>query len=336
MALFVIGIILLLLAVGMFIFGGKSVEEGYPSARPWGLVPLIIGLILIGVASVRTVSPGDVAIPVTFGSTGDPLPAGMHVVAPWTSLDGISVRTTEYTMSASKDEGNKTGDDSVKVKGADGATGKVDATVLYKVSTPEASRIYKELGAGFEEKLIRPTIRTCMHEGYAGVNMIDAATTKRGTVETAVSDCIRKTIESRGFVLESTQLRKITLDESVQRSIDAKVAAQQAAEQKVFELQAASQEAEKQRISAKGLADAEQIIKCGATTTTQTNDKGETVNVAVPKDGASCENNLTPGYLQYQYIQSLKSLVDSPNNSTIILPFDQKLTPLLNLQQQGK
>lgn len=105
---------------------------------------------------------------------------------------------------------------------------------------------------------------------------------------------------------------------------------------KVFELQAASQEAEKQRISAKGLADAEQIIKCGATTTTQTNDKGEQVTVATPKEGASCENNLTPEYLQYQYIQSLKSLVDSPNNSTVILPFDQNLTPLLNLQEQKK
>ena len=40
---------------------------------------------------------------------------------------------------------------------------------------------------------------------------------------------------------------------------------------------------------------------------------------------------LTPQYLQYTYIQALKQLVNSPNNSTIILPFDSNLTPLINV-----
>ncbi|MEZ5168546.1 MAG: hypothetical protein R2695_19485 [Acidimicrobiales bacterium] len=43
---------------------------------------------------------------------------------------------------------------------------------------------------------------------------------------------------------------------------------------------------------------------------------------------------LTPQYLQ-TYIQALQALVDSPNNSTIILPFDQNLTPLINVGSNG-
>jgi hypothetical protein len=35
--------------------------------------------------------------------------------------------------------------------------------------------------------------------------------------------------------------------------------------------------------------------------------------------------------LQFAYIQALKQLVNSPNNSTIILPFDKNLTPLLQV-----
>jgi hypothetical protein len=44
---------------------------------------------------------------------------------------------------------------------------------------------------------------------------------------------------------------------------------------------------------------------------------------------------LTPAYLQFTYIQALKALVNSPNNSTIILPFDQALTPLINVPAGG-
>jgi hypothetical protein len=35
----------------------------------------------------------------------------------------------------------------------------------------------------------------------------------------------------------------------------------------------------------------------------------------------------TPEFLQYTYIQALKALVASPNNSTLVLPFSSNLTP---------
>lgn len=40
---------------------------------------------------------------------------------------------------------------------------------------------------------------------------------------------------------------------------------------------------------------------------------------------------LTPEYLQFTYIQALAQLVSSPSSSTIVLPFDQNLTPLVNV-----
>jgi prohibitin 1 len=45
---------------------------------------------------------------------------------------------------------------------------------------------------------------------------------------------------------------------------------------------------------------------------------------------------LTQNYLQWYYISQLKDVVTSPNNSTIILPYDQRLTPLLNIQGNKK
>jgi prohibitin 1 len=40
--------------------------------------------------------------------------------------------------------------------------------------------------------------------------------------------------------------------------------------------------------------------------------------------------------LQWYYIQTLQQLVNSPNNTVIVTPFDQKLTPLLNIPAGGK
>jgi hypothetical protein len=59
---------------------------------------------------------------------------------------------------------------------------------------------------------------------------------------------------------------------------------------------------------------------------------GEQVQTVVPNALTACSQaQLTQPYLQFTYIQALKALVASPNASTIILPFDQNLTPLINV-----
>lgn len=76
-----------------------------------------------------------------------------------------------------------------------------------------------------------------------------------------------------------------------------------------FVLERTKKEAEKRVIEAKGIADAQLIIN----------------------------KTLTQEYLQWYYIKTLKSLINSPNHSTIILPFDQKLVPMLQISApEGK
>lgn len=89
--------------------------------------------------------------------------------------------------------------------------------------------------------------------------------------------------------------------QKVKDAINEKLKAEQDAQAMEFKIQRATKEAEKRRIDAQGIADAQKII----------------------------DKNLTQQYLQWYYIETMKDLVDSPNNSTLILPFDQKLVPLL-------
>lgn len=329
---FVLAVIFLLISIPLFAVGKKTVnQDDVYDFRKVSLATFGASLFFLVWSCIRVVAPGQVAIPVAFGTAGSPVGPGIHFVNPLASVERMSIRTEGYTMSVKDGEGNKTGDDSVSVLGSDGAEGSVDATVLFHLQKASASKVYRELGTGYVEKLVRPTIRTCIRNGFATQEMVVAATTRRSEVADTVRECIDNTLNPHGIVLEQFQLRDIHLGKEVQGSIDRKVTAQQQAEQQRFELQTAQQKAEIARVDAQGKADSQQIIACGGTV--QTLDDGSTK--VVPNTGDKCQNTLSDAYLQYLYIQTLQATVDSENHSTVILPFDQNLTPLLNVPAGG-
>jgi prohibitin 1 len=98
-------------------------------------------------------------------------------------------------------------------------------------------------------------------------------------------------------------IRNVEPPATVSDAIAAKLKASQQAQQMEYTIQYAQKEAQRKAIEAQGIANAQRIIN----------------------------NGLTQNYLQWYYISQLKELVNSPNNTTIILPYDQKLTPLLNI-----
>lgn len=306
-ALLFIGIVLFIAAAIMFFI--NKIDEGTNrevSLRPWALIPFGLGLVLALVSTIRVVDPGQVGIPVVFGDAKAPVGAGIQFVNPFASIKRLSVRTEQYTMAHQTDEGDKKGDDSVEVLGQDGATGFVDATVLYRLDEKAASRVYEELGTNFVDKIIRPTVRTCIRNAFTEKTMVAAATTDRESISTSIASCIKVVLEPRGVILEDFQLRNVTLSDKVQAAIDSKVEAEQRSLQQQFELDKTKQEAEIRRVEAQGLADSQKII----------------------------QSTLTSEYLQYEYIQALQNLVNAPNNSTIVLPMDGNLSPQFVLPQK--
>jgi regulator of protease activity HflC (stomatin/prohibitin superfamily) len=308
-AFILLAVAVVLALVGTQVFDG---DRGLPGItvkfRKWALVPFVLGLFFLLIACIRVVAPGEVGIPVVFGTAKSQVGAGINFVNPFTSVKKLSVRTEQYTMSHSTDEGNKKGDDSVEVLGKDGATGKVDATVLYRLDEKSASKVYREVGTSYVDKLVRPTTRTCIRSGFSDETMIAAATTSRQPISLNIEKCIKDAIEPRGIILEAFQLRDVRLSQTVQDSIDAKVKAEQSAAQQSFELDKTRQQADIRRVEAQGLADSQSVI----------------------------QKTLTPEYLQYEYIKALQAMVNAPNNSTLVLPMDPKLTPQFVLPDQKK
>lgn len=325
----IIALLLLLAAVVVFIMKEyrpySNSSDGAVSLRKYSYL-LFGGFILFMLlACIRVVEAGHVGIPVTFGNVGSQLDAGVTFANPFAAINEMSVRTEDYTMNPS----DNADDLPLAVQGSDGATGDIHATVLFRLTKSEASNVFREIGTDFEDRIIAPLSRTCVREAFVTETMVDAATNGRTRISALIDECLTAGLEPRGLTLESFQLQTIAVSEEVQTAIDAKVAAEQSAERAVFDLRRAEAEAEIQRVAALGTADAEQIIACGATRTIEVNEEGEEVEVVRPKEGAECENNLTPEYLTLQYIQAMEALTNSGNTNTVILPADQGLFPFL-------
>jgi regulator of protease activity HflC (stomatin/prohibitin superfamily) len=264
----------------------------------------LLAIIVLGFGSFVTIEPGEVGVQVLFGSVqSDVLESGFHVINPLLNIVRMDARTQAYTMSAKTNEGQVHGDDAIQVLSQDGLTLTLEVTVQYHLSPESAPKVYSKIGLDYVEKVVRPEIRSALRDAAVNFLATDLYSTKRDDYTRLVKDKLLAAFKDRGIVLEASLLRDILLPEKVRTAIDEKIAAEQESQKMQYILQREKQEADRKRVEAGGISDAQKIIA----------------------------GSLTNQYLQYNYISTLKELVNSKNSTFVITPFDQKLTPMLNM-----
>lgn len=166
--------------------------------------------------------------------------------------------------------------------------------MLYRLQEDQASDVYRDIGLGYAEKVIRPAIRSIIREVMAEYEAKDVYSEKRQEATRIISERLTATLGERGIELEEVLLRNVELPSDLAASIQQKLQAEQDAERYDFLLQTEQKEAERKRIEAEGQRDAQDIIS----------------------------RSLTTRYLQYLYIESLKDregtiyVPTNPNNGT--------------------
>ena len=270
-----------------------------------GLFSLVLAVISLLGASITIIEPGYVGVPVTFGNVGaQSLPAGIHPIFFLTDVYKMSIQTKNYTMSSVNNEGNKSGDDAVATLSRDQLILKFDVSVWYHLDPAQANNVYSNIGLNYEEVIVRPAIRTALVNAATKFDASDVMSLQRDAYTKTVTDLLLQELLGKGVVLDNVLIRNVEPPATVSDAIAAKLKASQEAQQMEYTIQYAQKEAQRKAIEAQGISNAQKIIG----------------------------NGLTQNYLQWYYISQLKDVVSSPNNSTIILPYDQKLTPLLNIQ----
>jgi len=263
--------------------------------RNIGFLILLLGL---GLASVKQIEPGDVGVQKLFGKVNSNiLESGLNVINPLVEVVTFDVRTQNYTMSGVHDEGDKTGDDAIRVLSADGLEVVIDLTVLYKVISKEAPRILKEIGTDYRNTIVRPICRTKIRDNAVYYDAVALYSTKRDEFQARIFKTIEDDFKSRGLILEQLLVRNITLPASVKAAIESKINAEQEAQKMTFVLQKEKQEAERKRVEAQGIADYQTILSTG----------------------------LSDKQLQYEMI---KAIATSPNAKLIIMD-SKRNTPLI-------
>jgi len=281
---------------------GFLVSKNESPLKPFGGTIKLVGALIVfaGIlyASVKQIEPGNVGVQKLFGKVNsNTLESGLNIINPLVEVVTFDIRTQNYTMSGVHDEGDKAGDDAIRVLSADGLEVVIDLTVLYKVIPNEAPRILKEIGTDFKNTIVRPICRTKIRDNAVYYDAVALYSTKRDEFQARIFNTIEENFKSRGLILEQLLVRNITLPESVKAAIESKINAEQEAQKMTFVLQKEKQEAERKRVEAQGIADYQKILSTG----------------------------LSDKQLQYEMI---KAIATSPNAKLIIMD-SKKGSPII-------
>ncbi len=233
---------------------------------------LVVALLAVVTASVVIIPAGHIGVQVLFGRVQPTaLTEGIQLINPLVDVVKMSVRTETYTMSATGSEGAVQGDDSIQALSADGLLMPLDITIAYRLVGGDAPLVYRNIGADYVDKIIRPASRTAVREAIAGFTAQEAYSTKREALPQKMHDLLTARMGAllrqredfkgaTGFIVDQVMLRKIQLPAKVKDAIEAKLEAAQQSEQMQFVLEKERQEAERKRIEAKGVSDFQTIV----------------------------------------------------------------------------
>ncbi len=251
------------------------------------LILLILGLLL---ATIRIVPAGHVGVVDFFGKVSPkPLQSGIRFVNPLARVINFSARTQEVK-------------EIMNVPSKEGLNVSLDASILYHVDPPKAPELYKTVGQNYREILLIPQYRASARGVTVSYEAKALYTSEREILAQQMLEYLRNLVGKRGIVVERVLLRAITLPPTVSQAIEQKLKAEQEAERMKFVLQREQLEAERKRVEAAGIRDAQEIIN----------------------------RTLTPQYLQYLWINNLK---ENPN---VIYVATEANLPLFRVAQEKK
>jgi regulator of protease activity HflC (stomatin/prohibitin superfamily) len=237
---------------------------------------LILSGAFTGCAVVRE---GEVGVKRTLGTYKDkPFEDGLRVFNPFTStIVKVSTRTENLEVS-------------LTIPSKEGLNIMSEVSILYNVIPKEAPEILRNIGPNYERNIILPVFRSAVADVSSRFFAKDMHTGQRAIIEDEIRQQMMKLLDGKGIVIESVLLKSIQLPGSLARAIEEKLEAEQNAQRMEFVLEQERREADRKRIQAEGIRDAQNIISQG----------------------------LDPLLLQFKAIEAYLELAKSPNAKIII------------------
>lgn len=240
---------------------------------------VLVLLLAFSLSNCAVIRQGEVGVKRTLGKYSDrTYTEGLRVYNPFSTLI-VKVPIQTENLEVDLNLPSKEGLNIVAV-----------ISILYSVTPNEAPELLRSVGKQYERNIILPVFRSAVADVTARFFAKDMHTGERGTIERAIQEQMTELLGGRGIEIEAVLIKSIQLPPNLARAIEEKLEAEQRALRMEFVLEEARQEAERRRIEAEGVRDAQKII-------------GEGLSAEV---------------LQFKSIEAFLKLSQSPNTKIII------------------
>lgn len=246
-------------------------------------------IVLVGtffISSCTVIKQGEVGVKRKLGTYSDtPYTEGLRMYNPLTQrILKIPVQTENLEVS-------------LFLPSKEGLNIGAEISILYNIIPNEAPNLLRNVGMDYENNVILPVFRSAIADVSSKYYAKDMHTGERGAIEYAIQEHMDKILRKKGISIEAVLFKSIRLPQNLARAIEEKLEAEQKALRMDFVLQEADREAERKRIEAAGIRDAQKIIAEG----------------------------LTKEILQYKSIEAFMSLANSPNAKVIVSDGDMPM-----------
>ena len=290
--MFIAGLVLIVVSIVLVIAGGSAKKAGNVqggSVSLLGKAGIAAGILLLVGSGIRIIGPGEVGVLDLFGKVSD------KEIHSGVNLVNPLMRVHSFSIKTLEMK------ETMMVPSQEGLQVDLDVSVLYKMQPDAASDIFNTIGPNFESIVILPLFRSAVRGVSVNYDAKSLYTSGREIIAQALFDNMEASLAKRGFIVEKVLIRGIILPSTLTNAIEDKLKADQEAQRMEFVLEKSKLEAEQKRIEAVGIKDANKIIAEG----------------------------LTDSYIRWYRIEMLKELVNSPNNTVIIIPEDLKSVPMI-------
>lgn len=246
---------------------------------PFGLRSALILALGVTLAACTTVRPGEVAVRRTFGKLSENIREPGLIVHSPIGVTFIRVPTRTSNLEVKLDLPSK-----------EGLNVRADVSILYRVVPDQAPTLINTVGENYEYEMVLPVFRSAAADVSARYAAKDMHSGERLGIESAIQTRMHEVLAERGLIIEAVLLKSIALPPGLYAAVEEKLAAEQQAERMQFVLARERQEAERRRIEAQGIRDAQRIL----------------------------EEGLSPQVLQWRSLEAFQQLSQSPNAKIIV------------------
>lgn len=238
----------------------------------------LLSLLALALSSCVTVQQNEAGVRRRVGRiVGDIKSPGLYAVGPFSTILKVPVSTTNLATTAD-------------LPTKEGLTVHSEMSILYRVEREKIPDLLSKVGENYEQVVISPVFRSVVRDVSARFMAKDLHTAERANIEKTIQADMAKYLAPRGIIVEGVLLKSVKLPRELTVAIEERLRSEQEAFRMQFVLDREKQEAERKKVEAAGIRDAQRIISEG----------------------------LNPLLIQWRAIEAFKELAKS-NNAKIII-----------------